>query len=157
VPHSSRCRPGREAEGVGKQQHVGPLLRRQVGPAADPDAVLQGEHPQRERLDGDIRQPGHPHGQAGLPLQLAAVADHALGGAAEDGRGAGPLGQAEGDAGGGPGMLHREEADHQVGCASELAEGGRDDLVEGLLMVGGGGDGGAEGEHGRKATRFGAA
>jgi hypothetical protein len=141
---------GREGERVGQQQHAGPLAGRQVGPAADADPVVQGQDPQRERLDGHARERGHPDGQARLLLQLAAAADHPLGGAADDGRGAGALRQAEGDAGGGVGVLHREEAHHQVGGPAELAEGGRDDLVEGAGVVGGGGDGGAEGEHGAR-------
>src|SRR6266508_2436904 len=143
---------GREGERVRQQQHAGPLLAREGGPAGDPVAVVQRQHLQGEGPDVDAGQGGRPDRQPGCLLQLAAAADHALGGAADDRRGAGPLRQAEGDAAGGVGMVHREEADDQVWRAAELLEGQWDGLVERPLVVRGGRDGGAEGEHEPKAT-----
>src|SRR5829696_5844302 len=160
VPYSSRWRPGSVAPDTMPPITGRPgcsALRRSRKLSA---GKVNGSASSRTLAwspSGRSGQPGQPDGQPGHALQLAAAADHPLGGAAEDVGRAGALGQAQGDAAGGVRVLHREEADHQVGGAADLLEGGRDDLVEGLGVVPGGGDGGAEGEHGRRLQRVGRA
>lgn len=123
------------------------LLEVQVRPAGDRVALVQLHQPQMEGVQAHAGQARGPQGQRRGVLQLQALADHALGGAAEHHRAAAALGQLPRQVPGNRGVLHREEADNQVGLAAGLGERGGHGLVQRPAEAGSGGDGSAEAEH----------